>query len=494
MYNIRNKINFSRLLVLVLAFLAVSGLSFLSFLWPPLNHYLVVIFFLAALAFASYDLEYGLLIVFAELFIGSLGHLFFWNISGFFFSVRTVLWLAIMLAFSVHLIWQLLRLGQASPYWQKIRRFPFINYFLFFFAYLALALLNGFWRGHSLVVIFSDFNAWLYFSLLFPAIVIYYQSSSVVRRRLVTIFLAAAVWISLETLALVFSFTHALGVAPEIYSWLRRMIIGEVTPTLTGWPRIFIQGQIYPAIAFLFLFFSNLDQTGKRERLVGVLAGGLFLSAVMVSFSRSFWVAMIIALLFSFFLIGKFFRRQLFSSLIWVVAVAAFSFALVYAVAVFPYPQPGAFKADFLSRLSSRNDAALASRWSLLPVLGGAVSQEPFLGQGFGATLSYYSRDPRVLENNPSGLYTTYAFEWGYLDLWLKLGALGLVLYLLVWFRVLKSAWPNKKKVANWFSLGAISAALFLLTTHIFTPYLNHPLGIGCLLLGSCLIFEDRVY
>ena len=54
------------------------------------------------------------------------------------------------------------------------------------------------------------------------------------------------------------------------------------------------------------------------------------------------------------------------------------------------------------------------------------------MGRGFGATVTYQTRDPRILADNGSGEYTTYAFEWGWLDIWLKLGIFGLAAYFLL--------------------------------------------------------------
>ena len=89
------------------------------------------------------------------------------------------------------------------------------------------------------------------------------------------------------------------------------------------------------------------------------------------------------------------------------------------------------------------------------------ISQEPFFGQGYGATVTYLSQDPRVLENNPSGLYTTYAFEWGYLDIWLKLGIGGIIAYLLLLFFLIKESIILGLKKNNPILLSIASILLF---------------------------------
>jgi O-antigen ligase len=169
---------------------------------------------------------------------------------------------------------------------------------------------------------------------------------------------------------------------------------------------------------------------------------------------------------------------------------------MIYLVVAFPYwqTQSADFSSSFLARADSGNDAAVASRWSLLPVLLKEIVREPFFGQGFGSTVTYHSQDPRVLQSNPGGSYTTYAFEWGYLSLWLKLGLLGLGAYLLFLWQLTADSWKIGCRTKNYIFLALPAGIIFLAVTNAFTPYLNHPLGIGFLVLSSCLIWPDKVY
>ena len=96
------------------------------------------------------------------------------------------------------------------------------------------------------------------------------------------------------------------------------------------------------------------------------------------------------------------------------------------------------------------------------------------------------SDDPRIVPTtaNGSGEFTTYAFEWGYLDMILKFGILGTLIYLILIFKVLK-----KLFVINLgFALGLIA----LLVINIFSPYLNHPLGIGFVILCSSIVYAKE--
>ena len=224
-----------------------------------------------------------------------------------------------------------------------------------------------------------------------------------------------------------------------------------------------------------------------------VILAAIFLSATLISFSRSFWLALVGAFIFGLIYVWLYlgFKKCL-AAFLRIIMAGILSFVFIYLIAIFPYPQVGAFNADFLSRVSNGGESAISSRWSLMPVLLKEIKREPFLGQGYGATVTYKSSDPRVLQDNPGGLYTTYAFEWGYLDLWLKIGILGLLSYLLLLFILLKNS--LKKENLNYLNLGLGLGLIFISLTHIFTPYWNHPLGFGFLIIASCLIPLTRVH
>jgi O-antigen ligase len=149
---------------------------------------------------------------------------------------------------------------------------------------------------------------------------------------------------------------------------------------------------------------------------------------------------------------------------------------------------------QLISRVGNKKEAALVSRWMLLPKLMDEIKVNPISGQGFGKTVTYTSSDPRVLASNSGGRYTTYAFEWGYLDIWLKIGLLGLVAYLLLIYKIIYVGVIKGIKSGNSIYIGIAAGCFFLVIVNIFTPYLNHPLGIGFIVLSSCLILKDRVY
>jgi len=481
----------SKISILVIFLLLLDLLSYLSFFNPFLLKVSFIIIILISAVLTAYKLEYGILILFSELLMGSMGYLFYFPLDRKMIPIRMILWALVMLIFFIKLVGQFIKSGKAGEYYQKIVNFSYLKYFALLALFILIGVVNGVFRHHSYLNIYSDFNAYVYLLVIFPAICVYTKLEDKKAENIFTnlkvVFLSGAIYLSLETLILLFIFTHNLNCAPDVYAWLRKTLTGEVTPTLSGWPRIFIQSQIYPILAFFLVCFKK---TWVKEN---ILLGALFLSSTLISFSRSFWLALAGTVIFALFIFWRNYGvNKTINLFIKIVVSGLLSFLLIYLIAIFPYPKAGAFDADFLSRVSNGGESAISSRWSLMPVLLKEIKKEPFLGQGYGATVTYKSSDPRVLQDNPSGLYTTYAFEWGYLDLWLKIGILGLLSYLLLLFILLKTS--LKKENFNYLNFGLGLGLIFISLTHIFTPYWNHPLGFGFLIIASCLIPLTRVY
>lgn len=497
--NTRSKVSF-----LVLGLFLLDLLSYLAFFNVGFLKISFLIIVLASVILTIYKLEYGLLILFTELLIGSKGYLFYFPLGSGLASagermipIRMVLWAVVMLIFLVKLIRQFIKSGRAAEYYQKIINFSYLKYFIVLALFIFISVLNGILRGHSYSNIFYDFNAFIYLLLIFPAIAVYTRDNKDSQNNenkfkqifdnLKIVFLGGAIYLSLETLILLFIFTHDFNFMGDIYTWLRKTLIGEMTPTLGGWPRIFIQSQIYPIIAFIFFSFK------KKIKRADILLMALFFSTVLVSFSRSFWFALAVVIVFSFILIWRYYGfKKTGAFVLKILSAGALGFVIIYSIALFPYPQTAFLSVNFLDRITNGGESAISSRWSLLPVLFKEIKREPILGQGYGATVTYKSSDPRVLAQNPDGQYTTFAFEWGYLDLWLKIGLLGLLSYLILLFVLIKKS--LQKIDINYINLGLGMGLMFLTLTHIFTPYLNHPLGFGFLIIASCLIPITRVY
>jgi hypothetical protein len=92
------------------------------------------------------------------------------------------------------------------------------------------------------------------------------------------------------------------------------------------------------------------------------------------------------------------------------------------------------------------------------------------------------------------GVYTTYAFEWGWLEHWIKFGILGIPLILALLIFLGLRLWRTRASL--WMRLAGVITLVTLGAVHVFTPYLNHPLGFVVLMAleGVLVIFNSPPY
>ena len=153
------------------------------------------------------------------------------------------------------------------------------------------------------------------------------------------------------------------------------------------------------------------------------------------------------------------------------------SFAVILIAINLPPQGKTSLFGDLLKNRLIEKEEAVISRWQLFGPLLGETLRHPILGSGWAQKITYQSADPRTL-----GDYTTYSFEWGYLDIALKVGFLGLLIYLIF---LVKLLYTKQRTVLE---MGLILGALTIAVTSFFSPYLNHPLGIGYLILVGCFL------
>jgi O-antigen ligase len=497
-------------------------LSFIAYFFPFFNKVAFFIVLVLTLILTLEKLEYGLYILLAELFIGSKGYLFYFDLGGTSVSLRIALFLIIMGVWLYKKFQIPNSKFQINSYSLTSKFFvPRIYWILFIF--IVWGFIWGLIRGNSFQNVFFDFNAWLYFGIIFPLADVIKSREQI--ENILQILTAAVTAIIIKTFFLLFIFSHNLEVAMyPLYRWLRQFLIGEITLLDSGFYRIFFQSQIYVLIGF-FIFVVLLVVTAKNKTIKQshnseivtsqqnlwtrnekktvinfwlLVIGSL--STILISFSRSFWIGLAsgFLVLLIFLLIFKFRVKEILKFGLYGLGILIISVILILITVKFPYPTPSkiSWGSMFQERLADLNEAAVRSRWDLLPPLGKAIAKHPIIGSGFGTTVTYKSSDPRALQINPTGEFTTYAFEWGYLDIWLKIGLAGLVVYLIligkIWqqgWRILKFAFYNFQ-FSNQLVLGLLLGLTALLATNFFSPYLNHPLGIGYVLLCNMFLIN----
>jgi hypothetical protein len=475
-----------KIILLILAsFVLLEAFSFLSYYFSVINLIIFSFVVLLALFLAIYKIEWSFYILLAELFSNSMGYIFYLESGGFKLSLRIALWLVIIAVWLAKFLLEIF--NNKKEVWLRYKKIPYFRNWLYLFLFIALGLIVGIIKN-GFSDAFFDFNAWLYFALIFPLWhIVSDNNKDVFVKNVVSIFLGAILFLIFKSFLFLFLFSHSLEpLIADLYYWTRRYYLGEITAMSGGFYRVFLQSQIYILIALLISISAWVFTKNKKAKIYLLAFLSLLSSVLILSFSRSFWLAGILALALLFVVLwSKFGFRRMFNSFLVTLFSFIIGFSLVLGVVKFPWPNSEVkFNLDSLSERANVRveESAISSRWALLDILRSDISNNFLLGRGFGARVEYKSSDPRVLEQTADGVYSTYAFEWGWLDIWLKLGFLGILAYGLLIYLFIKDFWQKFKREDNFIYLGLILSVASLVVVNFFTPYLNHPLGIGFLL------------
>ena len=458
-------------------------LSWLFLSHSALNGFTALLIGAGAFILSCKKISYGFYLLLIELLIGSKGYLFFLNLGDFKISLRIILFVAVLTAW----LFQMIK-NKSSIFSQDINPLEKVldkNYltidkkitvsFLLLCLLVLIGGLSGFLHNqfHDW---FFDLNGWLYL-LLWP---VFFQALAEKNawQNTLNFFFAGILYLSLKSLLIFWAFSWQLAdLSSYAYFWIRNTGVGEITLVINNFYRIFFQSHVFIAIgliiSLIYLMFRRNTPLEKKWLSLTAIASSL---SILISLSRSFWVGLFGALLaLIFWLLIS--RRLNFAVLGKFAAIALIT--LVLEIGFLCLTSNTLKPQIFWGRLGGSNaEAAGSSRLNQLKPLIKEIKKDWLLGSGFGSTATYISNDPRIRQEFPDGKYTTYAFEWGYLDIWLKIGALGILAYL--WLIIIVAEALLKQGITG---LALFLGLIFLSLTNIFSPYLNHPLGIGYLLL-----------
>lgn len=452
---------------------AAELLSYLGYLAPDVRVAALVGIVLGAVLLACLDLRWLFALLLAEMAIGAHGRLFHATVEGFPLSLRMALFGVLVIGWGIHVMRGCSRI-------LHFRHANVSGPLLLLVAAVTLGVVRGVAEGAPLKAVFEDANGYGFLLLVPIGLDLFSGRESFA--WLTRVLSGAVAWLAVKSLVLLYLFSHAFGPwLTDVFDWQRSLRLGEITRLGGGAVRVFSSSDVFllPAV-FIGAFLAW--ELGRRKIFLWT---ALVLAAFLLGMSRSFWLG---AALAAAFMLPVFVRmevvpfRRMGEFLGTGVIILAISVGALALLALFPIPRPvqdGGAWASYGGRLAG-SDAAATSRWSQIPPLQDVIARSPIIGSGFGATIRYRSDDPRVIELSPGGLVTTGAIEWQYLEIWLKMGLLGVIAVVWLWWRIGLFFWKTVETARGsdrLLSAGMMLSFLAFVAANIFTPYVNHPLG-----------------
>lgn len=452
--------------------------------WSVIPFLVIVI---ATLSITKRSLVWGLAFAMLEMFIGGHGHLIDAPIGGVTLGIRQGIFVAVMLGTLYHIV-----INHVRPRFVAERDLPFV----FLAVAIVLGTISGFARN-SIGAAFDDMNGYATFAYLLPVSMILWTQEA--KRVLLWAFALGATWVAVSSMVLLYAFTHlpVQGIW-ALYGFVRDARLAEVT-ILSGpaWlVGILIDGPWYfrvfePAqfsvMMFTLVLFGALMFVAKdwRTRWIVAIPMTAMLAIDVAGQSRSFWLGLIVAsAALGMMMIAE---RTSLKEITKVKTVGTVSLVVallsLWMLVVVPVPgRPDLTNSPYYKGDSDdTRELAVSSRWNLLGPMMTEIGKNPLWGSGFGTPVTFISDDPRIRAMNGTGEWTTYRFEWGYQDIWLKMGIPGLLAFGFYLFTVLRAGYRSfiDKEETRWLTLSLTSGIIALFVAHIFSPYLNHPIGLG---------------
>jgi len=362
---------------------------------------------------------------------------------------------------------------------------------------LMYGVLRGLVSGYDLKILYLDANGYLAVGYILAAFT--WVQDSVSRRRLLQFVGAGVTIVTFKTLLFFFAFghLHPKTLAP-LYTWIRDTRLGEITLQMGNVYRIFLQSQwfLVPAV-FLTAGYMLLAEKSREN---GVrLAHLLVFAAIVASLSRTFWLAIVCSVvLFILYVIWSRGWRVLISRIPDLALTKIGAIALLWVIVALPIFQvegTTVFGSLLRSRATGTQDSALDSRRKLVGPLLASIGEEPLAGHGLGAQVVYETSDQRYIDSRGTTSVSSYVFEWGWLDFLVKFGILGTGVLLYLFYTVGADLWQaaNKHQAQSWLFISLLLSFVALLVAHMFSPYLNHPIGWGTIAMMVALVPRVRM-
>jgi O-antigen ligase len=256
-----------------------------------------------------------------------------------------------------------------------------------------------------------------------------------------------------------------------------RLVLATRILNSDGGKRVLLHGgEVFPVLMIL-LALPWMARLGSPRKLA--LAGTaltFLVFAVLVSFTRSYWVGLAAGAASLLVYLPRGFSTRLALG----TAFSGGAFALLVLALHFGFPS---FSTDELSNrlraraqtlLATEHDSSAQGRIAELAAIGGLFAESPLVGGGLGSTYQVYSRDlGRVRDwEYTHNSYAYYALKSGIVGLGSFLLVLGLGLA-----TIGRLAFRHPSLEGRLLFAGLAASVVALLVTSLFAPWLTHYVG-----------------
>jgi len=444
-------------------FIGLRVLSLILFEHPAIQAVLMFGILLAFAVLYFQNIDYAWMVLLGEFFLGGAGH--FLELFGL--SLRS------MLTFTFIGLWLVQHLALQSHRHKLHIKHTIFYLFIPFAIFVTIGIFLGLHHGHGFTHVLRDAVPYSFFVLILPlAHHLKSKHSREYLTRLILVFLLGSALFSIITF---FLYSSGIGALQDtFYHWYRDVAMGKITDMGLGFFRIVAPEHllVVPGVLLIASLLMRDEKHHKWWRMF-LLLGIIIL---VLNLSRTYLLALGIGLLV---------LKYKHTSLRWLtVSTTIGTLTMVTFFGTSLLVSGG--QTLGLSMLSNRfgsithptTEVSTYTRIQLLPPITSMIQQHPVFGHGLGASLSFFD------QTKLSHVETTQ-FDWGYLELFVELGILGGLSYLII---LLIGVFELNTKIRTAhdyqdFYVGLLAGLISLIIMHVTAPVLSHVLGVFLLVL-----------
>ncbi|MDO4174252.1 MAG: hypothetical protein Q4D42_05765 [Eubacteriales bacterium] len=410
---------------------------------------------------------------------------------------------------------------------KQLLRNPCIVITIVFAIVVFVCLCIGIRNGNAFGFIWADASSFLALSLLPGMFAVIDKKEKLM--RLLNIIFYTSVCVAAVTMILHIGLAFMSDAATiAINDWINDRNLGGFTMLATGLNRVYFRAQIFLQFSAFYGAWKIWVSSKRRDRIALFICEGVMLFAIVVSYTRGFWIGLVCAAVIVLVLEWKHWKKLFCTAGISLIIVAILSgiSTLCYGqpylfieivnrfdsnlivlsaddeekVAI-PAPAPeqplpeneAPVKAneecteEEIDRVAAANEIAVNLRKDSLAAMHEKILQHLVIGNGLGTNLD--------------GVRTDGKTEYMYQDILMKMGVIGLIAFLATYFLYpllhIVMRLKNSRKlidvqneiVRNSF---LVAGYLSVAVTSAFNPFLSTPMGILMLGVVNLAVYNKR--
>ena len=386
--------------------------------------------------------------------------------------------------------------------WRELAKNPFMWMIFVFFVWQAISAVVGFVNGHRISLIITDIKGFTFFVFL-PIFLCVLRNRERVHLVMKALVVSSAVLALITVICLiVYLLDRPAMIEFAAYGYeIQFSRIGCITERM---PRLYFMSGLYMLCGCAFGIYFQIAEKGRKYTWLYSVVTGLCLFALLLSYTRSVYLAIVVAAAVTVVgMLIKSDRQERKKLLIHIVAAACVCVCLIGVFSVVG-------KTNYLGYAFSRTAVSLEPVETTIPVtdpvettpteqtepttemseeeywqqsynqetaasdalrltttqqLWENIRKSPIIGLGLGAEIS----------SRPEGLN-----EYIYLDVWSKAGIVGLVLYFVPLLWIFLGIWKNREENICTRREKCVWVAVLLgfMAYSYFNPYMNGSMGV----------------